>query len=179
LRIIKALIFATGICLALAIGGFGQVKKTAPAGTKKKAPTAMKSYSSSAKKSSAPAKRRTTTRASSSRPSTTKKTASRTTTRKPAAAPKPRAQANPTSERYTQIQQALAEKGYYTGAVDGSWSPSSIEALKRFQRDQNITADGKLGALSLIALGLGPKRDPLPPTSRMLGKPDLNPTGIQ
>jgi hypothetical protein len=30
--------------------------------------------------------------------------------------------------------------------------------LKRFQSDQSLTPDGKLGALSLIALGLGPKR---------------------
>jgi hypothetical protein len=34
-----------------------------------------------------------------------------------------------------------------------------VDALKRFQRDQNIGDDGKLGSLSLIALGLGPKRD--------------------
>jgi hypothetical protein len=33
-----------------------------------------------------------------------------------------------------------------------------VEALKRFQADQNLTPDGKLGSLSLIALGLGPKR---------------------
>jgi len=33
-----------------------------------------------------------------------------------------------------------------------------LDALKRFQRDQNLTEDGKIGALSLIALGLGPRR---------------------
>lgn len=33
-----------------------------------------------------------------------------------------------------------------------------MEALKRFQSDQNLTQDGKLGSLSLIAMGLGPKR---------------------
>lgn len=33
-----------------------------------------------------------------------------------------------------------------------------MDALKRFQRDQNLTEDGKIGALSLIALGLGPNR---------------------
>jgi hypothetical protein len=30
--------------------------------------------------------------------------------------------------------------------------------LKRFQREQNLPDDGKIGSLSLIALGLGPKR---------------------
>jgi hypothetical protein len=30
--------------------------------------------------------------------------------------------------------------------------------LRRFQREQNLGDDGKIGSLSLIALGLGPKR---------------------
>jgi peptidoglycan hydrolase-like protein with peptidoglycan-binding domain len=64
----------------------------------------------------------------------------------------------PTPERYTEIQQALADKGYYTGPVNGSWGSECVEALKRFQADQNLVPDGKLGALSIIALGLGPKR---------------------
>jgi peptidoglycan hydrolase-like protein with peptidoglycan-binding domain len=58
-----------------------------------------------------------------------------------------------------EIQQALADKGYYDGSVDGVWGPNSVEALKRFQKDQNLTQSGKLNSLSLIALGLGPKRD--------------------
>lgn len=33
-----------------------------------------------------------------------------------------------------------------------------MDALKRFQHDQNLTEDGKIGSVSLIALGLGPKR---------------------
>jgi murein L,D-transpeptidase YcbB/YkuD len=33
-----------------------------------------------------------------------------------------------------------------------------VDALKRFQSEQNLTPDGKIGSLSLIALGLGPKR---------------------
>jgi peptidoglycan hydrolase-like protein with peptidoglycan-binding domain len=65
----------------------------------------------------------------------------------------------PTRERYTEIQRALADKGYYAGPVNGEWGPDSVEALKRFQAEQKLAADGKLGALSLIALGLGPHRD--------------------
>lgn len=64
----------------------------------------------------------------------------------------------PTPERYQQIQQALADKGYYHGEVSGKWDADSMDALKRFQTDQNLTSDGKLNSLSLIALGLGPKR---------------------
>jgi peptidoglycan hydrolase-like protein with peptidoglycan-binding domain len=57
-----------------------------------------------------------------------------------------------------EIQQALADKGYLNGALDGKWGPESVEALKKFQQDQNLQPSGKLDALSLIALGLGPKR---------------------
>jgi peptidoglycan hydrolase-like protein with peptidoglycan-binding domain len=67
-------------------------------------------------------------------------------------------QREPAPERYKEIQQSLADKGYFAGPVNGTWNSDSVEALKRFQRDQNIGDDGKLGSLSLIALGLGPKR---------------------
>jgi peptidoglycan hydrolase-like protein with peptidoglycan-binding domain len=78
-------------------------------------------------------------------------------------------QSQPTVERYTQIQQALADKGYYTGTVTGVWGEDSVAALKKFQQDLNLAVDGKLGALSLIALGLGPKREPI---SQFAGKPE-------
>lgn len=64
----------------------------------------------------------------------------------------------PTPDRYREIQQALADKGYFSGSPDGVWGASSTDALKRFQHDQNLSEDGKVDALSLIALGLGPKR---------------------
>ena len=58
-----------------------------------------------------------------------------------------------------EIQQALADKGYYEGPVNGTWNADSLDALKRFQREQNLSPNGKLDALTIIALGLGPKRD--------------------
>ena len=64
----------------------------------------------------------------------------------------------PTPDRYKEIQQALIDKGYLHGDATGQWGPDDMDALKRFQTDQNLTADGKIGSLSLIALGLGPKR---------------------
>jgi len=75
-----------------------------------------------------------------------------------AARPRRSTQREPDPERYKEIQQSLADKGYFAGPVNGTWGSNSVEALKRFQRDQNIDDDGKLGSLSLIALGLGPKR---------------------
>jgi peptidoglycan hydrolase-like protein with peptidoglycan-binding domain len=67
-------------------------------------------------------------------------------------------QATPTPERYKEIQQALAARGYFKGEVNGQWGPESGDALRRFQSEQNLEPDGKLGSLSLIAMGLGPKR---------------------
>jgi len=64
----------------------------------------------------------------------------------------------PTAERIVEIQRALADKGYLLGDLDGKWDARTIEALRRFQADQSLTADGKLSSMSLIALGLGPAR---------------------
>jgi peptidoglycan hydrolase-like protein with peptidoglycan-binding domain len=64
----------------------------------------------------------------------------------------------PTPERYKEIQQALASKGYLQpDASSGVWDNSSVSALKKFQEDQSLEPSGKLDSLSLIALGLGPK----------------------
>ena len=69
----------------------------------------------------------------------------------------------PTPERYRQIQEALAAKGYLRSEeATGVWSASSMEALKQFQAEQHIDGSGKINSLSLIALGLGPKRETVP-----------------
>jgi peptidoglycan hydrolase-like protein with peptidoglycan-binding domain len=69
-------------------------------------------------------------------------------------------QAAPTPQRYRQIQEALAAKGYLRPEdATGVWGPGSAEALKKFQTEQNIDSTGKINSLSLIALGLGPKRE--------------------
>jgi peptidoglycan hydrolase-like protein with peptidoglycan-binding domain len=70
-----------------------------------------------------------------------------------------RAQREPTPARYAEIQQALIDKGYFSGPADGRWGPESVAALKRFQEDQKLAATGKIDALSLIRLGLGPRRE--------------------
>lgn len=77
-------------------------------------------------------------------------------TRVPAGPP---VQAHPDPERYEQIQKALADRGYYKGEANGEWNADSIDAMKRFQADQHLDDDGKITALTLIDLGLGPKHD--------------------
>jgi len=66
-------------------------------------------------------------------------------------------QTEPTPDRYKEIQGALAQKGYLHTEATGVWSQDSVDALRRFQQDQNLQASGKLDSLSIIALGLGPK----------------------
>ncbi len=64
----------------------------------------------------------------------------------------------PAVDRYTDIEKALSDRGYLSKDPDGKWDQRSAEALKKFQADQNLRSDGKLSSMSLIALGLGPKR---------------------
>jgi DNA polymerase III gamma/tau subunit len=71
-------------------------------------------------------------------------------------------QQQPEPERIRDIQQALSTRGYPL-EVNGAWDASTVEALKKFQTDQkieNLSGKGKLDSMTLIALGLGPKREP-------------------
>jgi len=69
----------------------------------------------------------------------------------------------PTQDRYKQIQEALAAKGYLSAEqANGQWNEASVDALKRFQAAQNIESNGRINSLSLIALGLGPKHEASP-----------------
>ena len=139
------------LALATALAGFAATpaKKAKPTGTKK---TAKKASAANASKAKGISSAKST--AGKKAASTGKKSAAK-------AAPsryRRSSQREPAPERYQEIQQSLAAKGYYSGPVNGAWGADSVAALKRFQRDQNIGDDGKLGSLSLIALGLGPKR---------------------
>lgn len=100
-------------------------------------------------------------------PKTAAKSAARrtTTARRRPVARRPVTQQQPTEDRVREIQQALTDKGYAVD-VNGVWGQQSVDALKKFQEDQNInnmSGRGKLDSLTLIALGLGPKREPPPP----------------
>ena len=77
------------------------------------------------------------------------------TARRPA--PVPIQQARPTRDRYREIQQALADAGHYADAVDGVWGDRSEAALKQYQEVEGLQPSGKLDALTLIRLGLGPQ----------------------
>ena len=130
------------ILIPILVAGSALLLAQTPAGQKKKTPTT----SASAKKSA-----------------TRKKSSSRKTTTKKTTASWRNTQRTPTPDRYKEIQQALASKGYMQqGSPTGVWDTSSVEALKKFQQDQSLEPSGKIDSISLIALGLGPKRDSQP-----------------
>jgi len=47
------------------------------------------------------------------------------------------------------LQQRLKELGYYTGSVDGDYGSGTVNAVKAFQRNNNLTADGVAGSKTL------------------------------
>ena len=130
--------------------------KSAPAGKPASKKSAGKSSAARSKTSPTASKAGTASKTG------TKKTASKGG-KNTAAAPKTtwrNRQLSPSSERYREIQDALVTKGFLTAEdATGQWGPSSADGLKKFQEAQNIQSNGKINSLSLIALGLGPKRE--------------------
>lgn len=53
-----------------------------------------------------------------------------------------------------QVQQALNQKGYDVGSVDGKWKTDTSKAAKHFQQAQGIEPNGQLDANLIAALGL-------------------------
>lgn len=78
---------------------------------------------------------------------------------------KVKGQTAPTPERISQIQEALAAKGAFTGTPTGKWDDSTVDAMKNFQASKGLTPTGKLDALTLQKLGLGSETAGLAPPS--------------
>lgn len=68
---------------------------------------------------------------------------------------RPRAQTAPTPDRIREIQTALTQNGFYEGEPNGKWDARSVQAMKKYQEANGLTATGKLDAKSLQKLGLG------------------------
>ena len=52
------------------------------------------------------------------------------------------------------VQQALNDKGFNPGPIDGKWGPRTQAALTKFQKSEGITASRKLDDQTLAALGV-------------------------
>jgi peptidoglycan hydrolase-like protein with peptidoglycan-binding domain len=122
-------------------------------------------FSSSAHAQAAPLKK---SAASSSARKTHKKKSSRRLSRWE------RGQKVPAPDRISEIQQALAKDGSFTGTPNGKWDAPTVEAMKKFQDAHGLNPSGKLDAKTLQQLGLGSQTagvaPPLPPTSSSTGK---------
>ena len=60
------------------------------------------------------------------------------------------------------MQQALAELGYLNGAADGNFGTGTQTAVKNFQKDNDLDADGIAGRMTLEALYSKSSVTPLP-----------------
>src|SRR2546422_7769588 len=80
-----------------------------------------------------------------------------------------RGQKVPAPDRISEIQQALAKDGSFTGKPNGKWDASTIEATRKFQGTHGLNPTGKLDAKTLQQLGLGSQTagvaPPMPPVS--------------
>jgi len=158
------------LAVAPGLAGADTKKSVAPS----KTPARTTSSKTTSKKSTAASPKPTpTARRSTSRPRTA--SAPRVGRRTPSVRSRNHytrvGQQKPSTERILEIQRALRASGYEPGA-EGVWDDRTTDALKRFQRDQSLASDGRLSSLTLIALGLGPRRGATPPATR----PHLPPT---
>ena len=66
-------------------------------------------------------------------------------------------------DQMKKIQQALKDKGHDPGPIDGNMNAQTQQALRAFQKSQNITVTGTLDSSTASALGVAP------PSSRGAG----------
>ncbi len=58
------------------------------------------------------------------------------------------------SQQVRQIQTTLKKEGFNTGKADGKWGSETQGALKKFQQQKKLQANGKLDQQTLSALGV-------------------------
>jgi len=68
-----------------------------------------------------------------------------TTAKTDVSTPEPLPPSGPFKPTNKEIQTALKNAGYYSGAIDGKVGPMTKKAIKEFQTANGIQADGKVG----------------------------------
>jgi peptidoglycan hydrolase-like protein with peptidoglycan-binding domain len=53
-----------------------------------------------------------------------------------------------------QVQGALKKDGFSSGRVDGRWGPETTDAVRKFQQNKGIEANGQLDGQTVADLGL-------------------------
>jgi peptidoglycan hydrolase-like protein with peptidoglycan-binding domain len=74
-------------------------------------------------------------------------------------------QSNPTLVR--SAQQALKQKGYDVGSIDGQLGPSTEGALRQFQQKEGLPQSGNLDQETLSKLGVNENRSSMPSQGSM------------
>lgn len=69
-------------------------------------------------------------------------------------------------ERVSEIQTALAKRGYFSGTPNGRYDDSTKDAMRRFQADNNLTVSGLPSARTLKLLGLSTTQSQMSTLSR-------------
>lgn len=59
------------------------------------------------------------------------------------------------SSTLKEAQQKLNQEGYNAGRADGKWGIKTADAVKSFQKENNIPVTGKLDQQTLADLGIG------------------------
>ncbi len=77
------------------------------------------------------------------------------------------------SERATEIQAALIQRGYLSGEPTGTWDSSSYAAMQKMQSDNGWQTKLVPDSRALIKLGLGPNNTALA-ASAVSNAPTLN-----
>ncbi|MGH9932312.1 MAG: peptidoglycan-binding domain-containing protein [Pyrinomonadaceae bacterium] len=77
-------------------------------------------------------------------------------------------QTGSTGVNVRQIQDALNQRGYMAGHVDGIFGPLTKEAVMRFQSDQGLVIDGIVGPRTWQALMTEPAKTPPPAPGTMV-----------
>jgi peptidoglycan hydrolase-like protein with peptidoglycan-binding domain len=87
-------------------------------------------------------------------PPTTTQTTQTTTTSSTASVTPPSTPLKPgdSGSQVTLLQKALAALGFATGKADGTYGPSTTDAVKQFQNSKELTADGIAGSPTIAAL---------------------------
>ena len=67
------------------------------------------------------------------------------------------------NDEVTRLQERLKELAFYTGEVDGKYGQGTAEAVRWFQTQHNLTADGLAGSETL-AVAFSPAAQPFVPT---------------
>ena len=77
------------------------------------------------------------------------------------------------------LQSRLKELGYYTGNVDGDFGQSTEEAVKAFQRNNGLTADGKAGSETITEMNSSSARKASSSGSNVSGVLELGSRGAE